>query len=287
MNKAVVALVYDFDGTLIAGNMQEYGFIEAIGETPETFWKEVNDFSKKHKFDDQVLAYMHCMVKAAAKENISIKAEDFEKKGKDIHFFKGVKEWFKRLEKKWSKHFELQHYIISSGVQEMIEGCAISTYFKKIYACKFLYHEIYHYPIWPGRVVNFTTKTQYLFRINKGTDDVKKLNKYQKEEKRPIPFRRMLYFGDGHTDIPCMRLVKEGKGHVFALYDPDSDSLDAKKKAAFEAKKKVASELVKDGRAHVALSADYSSGSALDEAVEKVLDLLRAELTLKASFGKR
>ena len=279
--KAVVALVYDFDGTLIPGNMQDYGFIKSLGIPKEEFWKKVNDFAKRHEFDDEVLAYMYYMVEAArgVEKKVSVRAEDFRNNAQDIRFFKGVEGWFNRLKKRWSKHFDLQHYVISSGLQEMIEGCKIAHHFKKIYACKFIYDEVYGYPIWPGRVVNFTTKTQYLFRINKGTDDVKKLNQYQPEEKRPVPFRRMLYFGDGYTDIPCMRLVKEGGGHVFAMYDSRDPRSNTPRNAALR--------LVKDGRAQIALAADYSSRAEVVVAVEKVLDLLRAKLALDAELCQK
>lgn len=267
--KPIVALIYDFDGTLIAGNMQEYGFIERLTVSKEAFWSDVKAFAHKHRFDDHVLAYMYFMIKAARAGDLRIKKQDFQSLGQRIRFFVGVESWFDRLQKRWGKHLQLQHYIISSGIQEMIEGCAIAQHFKKIYACQFVYDDTYGYPIWPGRVINFSTKTQYLFRINKGTDNIQLLNKYTPEVERPVPFRNMLYFGDGDTDIPCMRLVKQGGGHVFALYDPADQSSKQKEEAQG---------LVRDGRAHMALAADYRSDTQLAKSVDLVLDMLRAEL---------
>ena len=273
MTLPTIALIYDFDGTLTPGNMQEYGFISSLNKQEDQFWNEVNKFKKQYNLDDDVLAYMYFMIQAAQEHQIPITREDFQKMGQRICFFKGVEAWFQSLEQRWSPHFQLKHYVISSGLEEMIEGCAIRDVFEKVYACKFIYDE-YGKPFWPGRVINFTNKTQYLFRINKGTDDPQKLNEYLCEQDRPIPFRQMIYFGDGPTDIPCMRLVKEGKGHVFALYG-------AKKDQPTDASlKQEARQLVQDGRADMALEADFSEASALFSATEDVLDLLRAELRL-------
>ena len=278
--RPTIACIYDFDGTLIPGNMQEYGFINTVAKSKKAFWQQVKNFATAHDLDDEVLAYMYLMIEAATKHKISIKRENFEAMGAAIRFFPGLDQWFTRLENKWGSAFCIDHYVISSGLEEIIEGCAIRKHFKKVYACRFIYDTNYGYPIWPGRVVNFTNKTQYLFRINKATDSIEDLNKYCAEDHRAVPFRQMIYFGDGLTDIPCMSLVKQGKGHVLALYPPPP--LLRPKKLDQQAR-----ELVRDGRADIALPADYSKDSLLSLSVDKILALLEAELNLSAHIDSQ
>ena len=274
--KPLVAFIYDFDGTLIPGNMQEYGFIKELGtegeEGASQFWKEVQHFKKKYGIEDTILAYMQYMLREAARRDVPITEEDLRRMGKNITFFPGVTTWFDALDAKWSSFFELKHYVISAGIREIIEGCAIQHFFEKVYACRF-YYDGYKRPLGPAEVVNFTAKTQYLFRINKQTDDMNKLNEPMPETKRPVPFRRMLYFGDGPTDIPCMSLVKGGGGHVFGIYDRNKESLYD---TDCHAKKAVA-----DGRAQLALGADYSKGKDIWKAVDKVLRILQIEEEIK------
>ena len=213
--KTIIALIYDFDGTLSPGNMQEFAFMNAIGEDKKKFWKENAELAKNNDAD-QILTYMHLMLKKAQSKDISLKKDSFKDFGKSVKLFKGVEDWFERINRYGSKKgITIEHYINSSGLKEMIEGTVIAKEFKQIFACSYLY-EIDGKAIWPAVSVNFTNKTQFLFKINKGINSIyesKRINEYIPEEERPIPFSNMIYFGDGDTDIPCMKLVKQLGGH--------------------------------------------------------------------------
>jgi 2-hydroxy-3-keto-5-methylthiopentenyl-1-phosphate phosphatase len=208
--KPVLALMYDFDKTLCTKDMQEYTFIPNVGMTPAEFWTESNTLAKERKMDG-ILAYMYVMLQKAHAARQSIRREDFVKLGKDLEFYPGVEDWFGRINQIGEDlGVKVEHFIISSGLQEIIEGSSIYKYFNKVFACEFLYDEN-DVACWPKNVVNYTTKTQFLFRINKGVLDISNdddLNKYTPEDERPVPFRNMIYIGDGLTDVPCMKLVK-------------------------------------------------------------------------------
>ena len=219
--KHIIALMYDFDKTLCAKDMQEYSFIPNIGMKSDEFWSEANKISVKNDMD-RILAYMYLMLKTAKKKDLPITKEAFQDLGHDVVLYKGVKSWFKRINDYGkSLGVEIEHYILSSGLKEIIEGTPIAKEFKKIYACEFHYNERGNAD-WPQQTVNFTTKTQFLFRISKGvldvTDDVR-LNTKIKDEERRIPYYNMIYFGDGLTDVPCMKLVKQYCGHSIAIYN--------------------------------------------------------------------
>jgi len=223
MAKTIIALMYDFDKTLCEKDMQEYGFIPSIGMEPEDFWDEANKIAHKYNMD-KILAYMLLMNKQAKKNDLQITKESLQSLGKDVVFFPGVDTWFERINAYGrSLGLEIEHYIISSGLKEIIEGTSIAHEFKRIYACEFHYNERGN-AVWPRQVVNFTTKTQFLFRISKGVldvlDDVT-LNSYMSDEDRRIPYRNMIYLGDGITDVPCMKLVKQYGGQSIALYHGD------------------------------------------------------------------
>lgn len=266
--KPVIALIYDFDGTLSPGNMQEFGFIEAIGKSPKTFWTENTKMALGNDAD-QILTYMYLMLQKAKTENISLKRESFRSFGKKIELFNGVREWFKLINT-YGKSIgvEIEHYINSSGLIEMVEGASIAKEFKKIYACSYLY-DIDGKAVWPAVAVNYTTKTQFLFKINKGIDSIydnKKVNEFIEKDKRRIPFSRMIYFGDGETDIPCMKLIKEQGGHSIAVYKPR----DSKKKSISE-------KLISDNRVNFACAADYSENKEVHQVVKTILDKLKAD----------
>ncbi len=262
-----MAISYDFDGTLAPGNMQEYDFIPALNMLSKHFWASVNDLAKKHEMD-QILAYMYAMLEEARKAKVAVHKTDFKNFGANIELFPGVKDWFKRINAyAKTKGVRLEHFIISSGIREMVEGTSIHKEFKKVYASGFMFD---HNGVacWPALGINYTTKTQYLFRINKGSLDVHDhsiINKFVPTEHRPVPFEHMIFVGDGETDIPCMRLVKDQGGHSIAVYNP-------KKKGA----KKHAEQLITDGRATRAVTADYQEGSDIDLAVKAIIDKVEA-----------
>ena len=267
-----MAIAYDFDGTLAPGNMQEYDFIPALHMMSKEFWDSVGDIARKHEMD-QILAYMWAMLRQADKADIRVHKSSFKDFGKNITLFPGVSDWFKRINAyAKSKGVRLQHFIISSGIREMVEGTPIYKEFKKVYASGFMFD---HNGVacWPALAVNYTTKTQYLFRINKGSLDVHDnsvINKFVPKEERPVPFEHMVFIGDGETDIPCMRLVKDQGGHSIAVYNP------GKRKARAHA-----DQLIKDGRATLAAPADYQDGSAVDLAVKAIIDKIEASSRIR------
>jgi len=262
-----MAISYDFDGTLAPGNMQEYDFIPALKLSSRQFWDSVNKLAEKHEAD-QILAYMHAMLEEARTAKIPVRKADFKNYGAHIELFPGVKDWFKRINAyAKSKGVRLEHFIISSGIREMVEGTPIYKEFRKVYASGFMFDEN-GVACWPALAVNYTTKTQYLFRINKGSLDVHDnsvINKFVPKEERPVPFSHMVFVGDGETDIPCMRLVKEQGGHAIAVYN------SAKRSA-----KKHAEQLITDGRATLSATADYQEGSAIDKAIKAIIDKIEA-----------
>ncbi len=213
--KLTVALIYDFDGTLSPGNMQEYDFIPAVGKSNREFWEESNQTAMEQD-GDPILAYMYRMLHEAKNSGISLRRESFARSGQNIRLYEGVREWFPRINAyAAAKRIQLHHYINSSGLREMIEGTPIARQFKKIYASSFFY-DVDGVAYWPAVAVNYTNKTQFIFKINKGIESVydsERINEFIEEEKRPVQFRHMIYFGDGTTDIPCMKkLVKQTGG---------------------------------------------------------------------------
>lgn len=268
----IVALIYDFDGTLSPGNMQEFGFIQAIGKSPEEFWRMSDDIAKGQDASN-ILAYMKLMFDEAKTAGIKLRREDFMKFGEKIELFAGVREWFKAVKKYGkSKGVKIEHYINSSGLAEMIEGTPIAKEFKRIFACSFLYNEKGE-AIWPGVAVDYTAKTQFLFKINKGIlsiRDNKRVNESQMEEKKRIPFSHMIYFGDGETDVPCMKIVKMFGGNSIAVYNPQ-----------IEKKKKTAQKLLRQKRVNFMSPADYTVGSRTYKLVCAIIDKIRTEYELQ------
>ena len=270
VKKLKVAMIYDFDGTLSTTNMQDYCLIPKFNVSAKTFWHQANSWWKEHDAD-QITSSMYYFVKMSKEKNIPLSKEVFAECGKNIEYFTGVEEWFNRINR-FGKRLELdiKHYIISSGYEEIIEGTSIRKYFKEVFGCAYAYDENGH-PIWPARVVNYSTKTQYLSKINKGLDkfEDRAVNEFMPDEKRPIPFSQMIYFGDGDTDIPSMRLVKKSGGYSFAVYRPKSHH------------KRTAIKLLTDGRVDFALPADYSEDGQIDTAVKTILVKMATERDLQ------
>lgn len=254
-----VAIMYDFDGTLARGNIQEYNFIPALNMTSTSFWNEVTKLSKENEMDT-ILAYMYLMLKKADLANISIKKSSFSEYGKNISFYQGINTWFDRINEYGRKlGLKIHHYVISSGIKEMIEGTEIADKFDKIYACSYMYN-VDNIAKWPAVCVNYTNKTQFLFRINKGVLDVydPKVNDYMTKEQRYIHFSNMIYLGDGETDIPCMKLVKGFGGKSIAVYDNMQ-------------RKTVAEKMFKENRINFYSEADYREGETLDKYIKECI----------------
>ena len=258
-----IAWIYDFDGTLAPGNMQEYDFIPAVGKSNKEFWSEANTLAEQQDAD-MVLTYMALMIQAAKSKNLSLRREAFQESGRRVALFAGVREWFERINRYGAERgIRILHYINSSGLKEIIEGTEIAHEFRKIYACSFLY-DVDGIAYWPAVAVNYTNKTQFIFKINKGVEsvaDAKLVNRYIPEDERPVPFRHMIYIGDGTTDIPCMRLVKNYGGHSIAVYNPDQ-----------KGGHKELAPLIHDNRVNHVCPADYTANAELDRLVKTIID---------------
>ena len=277
MKKA--AVLYDFDKTLCDKDMQEYSLIPSLGyEDAGEFWKEVIALTKGNRMDS-ISAYLYLLQKKYAESGKPLRREDFEGLGEKIRLYDGVTDWFGRINEYGRLNgLEMEHYVISSGMGEIIERTPIAKEFTRIYACRYYYNEN-GIAEWPAMIVNYTTKTQYIFRINKQVLDVnddEDLNAWIPHNERPIPFERMIYIADGITDVPCMRLVKEYGGKSIAVYHPQKDKA-----------KNTAQRLIKEGRVDFMSAADYREGSELERIVKRILDHMGADARMKEMEGLR
>lgn len=257
--ETIIALIYDFDKTLCTKDMQEYTFIPNLGMKAGEFWHEVEELALANNMD-KVLAYLYMMIKKSEELGHSIKRDDFKKCGNDIEYFKGVEDWFERINRYGeNKGVKIEHYIISSGNKEIIENSSISKYFKEIFASEFLYVD--DKAVWPSMSVNYTTKTQFLFRINKGVLDISDdytLNKKMVDDDRRITNKNMIYIGDGITDIPCMTMTHKNGGYSIAVYQENKD--------------RIAKDLLEDDRVDFVALADYSEGSQIEKLIKAIID---------------
>ena len=257
--RPIIAFLYDFDKTLCTTDMQNYAFIPSLGMTPAEFWAEANGFGRRNRIDG-VLAYMYTMLREAEKKNLPFTRADLVDKGRGIVFFPGVEGWFRRINDYGETlGVQVEHYIISSGLREIIEGSSISGEFKEIYASEFYYDEN-GVPVWPKLAVNFTAKTQFVYRINKGVLDVsddKTLNDSMPDDSKRIPFTNMVYMGDGLSDVPCMKMMRAYGGQAIAVYQ--------------EGNRQGVEDLLAKGRVDFIFPADYSDGTALDATVKHII----------------
>ena len=270
----VVAICYDFDKTLSPDDMQAQGYIQSVGYDVAQFWKDTNDLADQNDMDVN-LAYMFKMVQEAEGKLIFNKDKLFEY-GSKVKVFPGVETWFERIrEYGRQKGVIVEHYIISSGLREMIEGTAMADSFTRIYANSFFYNEK-GIAQWPALVVNYTNKTQFLFRIEKGVLDINDpgVNEFYNPEDLRVPFRNMVYIGDSDTDIPCMRLVNSLGGHSIGVYNPETND-----------KTKVY-KMIRDNRIKFFAAADYNEGTEIDELVKAIIDRTVVNEKLEAEHIK-
>ena len=257
--KTIVAFVYDYDHTLCTTDMQNYSFIPSLKIKPGEFWSKANELSHKENMEP-LLSYMYLMLEESKQRNLPINRDAFVQLGKDIQYFPGVETWFERLDEYGKKvGVEVQHYVISSGNKEIIEGSSIFKYFREVFACEYLYKD--GVAVWPKNVVNYTTKTQFLYRINKGVLELSennKVNASMPDEDKPVPFQNIIYIADGETDVPCMKTVRSNGGIAIAVYD--------------KKKKKPASRLFNDRRVDFLCEADYSEGKQLEQIAKLIID---------------
>lgn len=260
--KPVVAIMYDFDKTLCSEDMQNYSFIPALDMTPNEFWSATSEFGQKENME-KILAYMYMMVHKAKEKGIPFTKEYLRSLGTSIKYFKGVTTWFDRInEYGASLGLNVEHYIISSGVKDIIEGSEIAKQFKAIYACEYMFDKEGNV-VWPKIAINYTMKTQYIFRISKGIDrlnDDEIVNQKVSENDRRVLYRNMIYLGDGITDVPCMRLVKDKNGKSIAVYP--------------RGKKDKVADLLRHERVNYIALADYSENSELENIVKLQLEYI-------------
>lgn len=268
-NKPIIAIMYDFDKTLATTDMQNFSFIPALGLSSKEFWDSVTDFTEESGMEN-ILSYMYVMIEKCREKNIPLTKEYLNKLGKEVKFFEGVTTWFKRINAYAEElGIEVEHYILSSGTKEIIEGTSIAKEFKNIYACEFYYDEN-GLAKWPKIAINYTYKTQFIFRISKGALDINdNVTINTKIVNRKIPYQNMIYIGDGLTDIPCMTLVKEKGGKSIAVYP--------------KGMKEIVNLLYEEGRVNYICRGDYSSNSD----IEKIVKLLIDEIAISYSLYKR
>lgn len=260
MSKPIVAIMYDFDKTLCTRDMQEYTFIPSLGIQPDDFWSGTGEIASKEQMDS-VLTYMYCMITESQQSGKPFTREDLVECGKHIEYLPGVEEWFERVNRYGEEAgVRVEHYVLSSGLKEIIEGSSIAKFFKKIFASEFLYDSATGNPIWAKMAVNYTNKTQFVYRINKGVLDISNnvdVNASRPDDDRRVYFNNMIYIGDGLTDVPCMKLVKQSGGHSIALYQNGQ-------------KDKVQPLLIHE-RVDWIFEADYRKGQSLDQAMHDLI----------------
>lgn len=275
-DKPVVAICYDFDKTLSPDDMQAQGYIQSVKDDIPNFWNESNSLAIDNEMD-QNLAYMY-MMKRKANGKVLFTKKELVEYGAKVQLFPGVEQWFERIrEYGKEKGVIIEHYIISSGLKEMIEGTSVAQAgaFEKIYASSFYYYDD-DVAVWPAQVINYTSKTQFLFRIEKGVLDINDpaVNDFFSPEEMRVPFRNIVYIGDSDTDIPCMKLVNSYGGHSIGVYN--SKTMDKAK----------VYKMMRDGRIKYFAPADYTEGEELDILVKSIIDRTAANEKLETFYYK-
>ncbi len=264
--KPILALMYDFDHTLSPRDMQEYAFIPELGMEGSEFWALCRRASVQHHMDS-ILAYMYEMIQEAHRRHMPLNRQTFINQGAQVELFPGMESWFERVNAYGNQlGYDVEHYVLSSGLKEIIEGTPIADRFKMIYAAEFVYNTVTGEPEWPAMAINYTSKTQFIYRINKGILDVTendRLNEHTPHDMRRVPFTNMIYIGDGSTDVPCMKLVRSRGGHAIAVYT-------GKRSATVN-------EMLIHGRVNFVAPTDYTSQSEMEKIVFGIFDSVAAE----------
>ena len=259
MERPIVAIMYDFDKTLCTKDMQDYGFIPSLNMQPSEFWAAANRFGTAQEMDS-VLAYLYTMIEEGKRLIVPVTRDSLVESGRGIELFEGVRDWFDRVNLYGAAQgVQVEHYVISSGLKEIIEGSGIADKFTKVFACEFCYDEN-GVAIWPKTAVNYTNKTQFVYRINKGVLDISNdndLNRSMPDDSKRVPFTNMIYIGDGLSDVPCMKMMKAYGGCAIAVYQDNNRS-------------KVEELLLRD-RVDFIFPADYSEKSQLNRTVHNLI----------------
>jgi 2-hydroxy-3-keto-5-methylthiopentenyl-1-phosphate phosphatase len=265
-----IAMVYDFDGTLSPQPMQEYTVLPELGVNPQAFWDECQREAKKYNAD-AMLTYMRLLTEKIEAKQTHLNKKKLRDLAKGIRYFPGVETWFDRINRHVREtsagKIKIKHYIISAGLKEILEGIKIRKHFERMYASEY-YFDHHDAARFPTVVINDTSKTQYIFRINKGIEDINQsINDYMPECERPIPFENMLYLGDGLTDVPCMTVTKTNGGFALAVYKPRNPESLA-----------VCRKLARANRIDYFAPADYQAGKTLERRVKLILDVIMARI---------
>ena len=272
-DRKTIALVYDFDGTLSPKPMQEYAFLPQIGQDAAAFWAESNALAQETRADP-LITYMRLMYRKAKEKGVRIDRADLVAQGRQVELYPGVEDWFDAIGAYVKSHAQshgvhLRHYLISSGLTEIVEGTSIYRRFHNVFASEYWF-DAYDLP-YPKRVITDTGKTQYLFRINKGVEDLgQSINQHMPEAARPIPFGNMIYFGDGDTDVPSMAVMRKNGGYAVAVYPAGKSKGRAK-----------CVDLFKAGRCDFFAPADYREGSDLFRRTCLLLDRILSEIRVQ------
>jgi hypothetical protein len=277
-DRKTIALVYDFDGTLSPRPMQEYAFLPQIGADAAAFWAESNALARQTGADP-LITYMHLMYRKAKEKGMRIDRADLVAQGRHVELYPGVEDWFDAIGTYVKSHAQshgvhLRHHLVSSGLTEIVEGTSIYRRFHNVFASEYWF-EAYDLP-YPKRVITDTGKTQYLFRINKGVEDLgESINQHMPEAVRPIPFGNMVYFGDGDTDVPSMAVMRKNGGYAVAVYPAGKSKGRAK-----------CVDLFKAGRCDFFAPADYREGSDLFHRTCLLLDRILAEIRVQEEMWR-
>ncbi len=269
-NRNTIAMVYDFDGTLSPQPMQEYTVLPKLGVSAKSFWQTVEKEKEEYQAEG-MLVYMRHLLEEAERKRIHIGRKDFATMAKLIEYFAGVDTWFQRINSfvrsAGKGQIKLRHYLISAGLKEILEGTSIRRYFHRIYASEYHYN---HHGVatFPKVLITDTTKTQYLFRINKGRErQTESINEHMPEYQRPIPFSNILYIGDGDTDVPSMTVTRQNGGNAIAVYKPRSDHALG-----------VCRELLEAQRVDFIAPADYRHRGMLEKSTKLLLSSVIANI---------
>jgi len=263
----IVALIYDFDGTLSPQPMQDYTVLPMLGIKPAAFWEEVNRQSEDLG-EESMLTYMRLLLEKAQQGNLRIGREEFKKLGREVKYFRGVETWFNRINhfvaKAGDGRVNVRHYIISAGLKEILDGISVRKHFHNVFASEYHYNQD-QLATFPKLLVTDTTKTQFLFRINKGKERLtESINTHMPHGERPIPFGNIIYIGDGETDVPSMAVTRQSGGNAIAVFKAGKAERELKTQATCK-------ELLAAGRVNFIAPADYSSGSVLERRVHILL----------------
>ncbi|MDE2259416.1 MAG: haloacid dehalogenase-like hydrolase [Betaproteobacteria bacterium] len=272
-----IAMVYDFDGTLSPQPMQEYTVLPKLGIKPRDFWKQVESESVE-TISEKMLVYMRLLLEEAHSRKINISRSDFQAMGKDILYFPGVEGWFQRINdhvrQQGQGRVNIRHYIVSAGMKEILEGISIRAHFQQIYASEYHFN-FQGIATFPKLLITDTTKTQYLFRVNKGKETLEEsINEHMPENQRPIPFHNIIYIGDGMTDVPSMALTKKNGGHTIAVH-PARSRRD----------RDTCVKLLSARRVDFIAPADYRPDSKLSNRVKLLLDAIMAHMAYQREMA--